>query len=425
MKVALVNTYDQIGGAARAALRLHRALHVCGLPVRTYVHRKDSSDPDIIRIQAETPEEKARAEAIEAVDSSERAPCPAMAENRHPLFTSERASLGPALVNRLEQADIINLHWVRGLLDWEYFFATRPQGQAIVWTMHDTLTFTGGCHYPGPCGHFTGACGSCHHLDSTDPEDLSALILRRKRRALSRFTGPFSLVAPSRWMADMCRRSALMGDRAVTVIPNGIDTDIFTPGDRAALRQELGLPLDMPVVLFVASVLTEPRKGLPHVLEAIARLTQSQPVILATAGHAPPAPVPPVRHIHLGLALDDRQLRKFYAAADALVLPSLEDNLPNTAMEALACGTPVVAFPSGGIPDLVDETCGELSPALSGEGLAAALARLLDDPVRHAALCRGARTKAEREYALAVHGRRYLDHYQSVLSEAAFQRLPS
>ncbi|AUN33917.1 glycosyltransferase [Niveispirillum cyanobacteriorum] len=416
MKVALVNTYDEIGGAARAALRLHKALLVCGQPVRTYVHQKDSNAADIIRVLAETPAEKAAAEAIETVDSAERAAYPSMADNRHPLFTSERAGPGPALVNRLEAVDIINLHWVRGLLDWEHFFATRPPGQAVVWTMHDTLAFTGGCHYPGTCGHFTAACGSCHHLGSSDPDDMSARILRRKREAISRFTGPFSLVAPSRWMADMCQRSALFAGRAVTVIPNGIDTDIFRPGNRTALREELGLPIDIPIVLFVASVLTEPRKGLTYVLEALERLGETMPVILATAGHAPPVSVTGVQHIHLGIAMDDEQLRNFYVAADVLILPSLEDNLPNTAMEALACGTPVVGFPSGGIPDLVDMTCGELAPALSGEGLALALRRLLNDPIRHADLCRGARRKAEREYALAVHGRRYLDHYQSILS---------
>lgn len=418
MKVALVSTYDMVGGAAAAALRLHHALHLVGIGAHTYVRTRYIDDRHIVEVSADTAEEEVYRRDVDRIIAAEQAPYSSLHGEAFFPFGTERAGLGLSLVNRLPAADVINLHWVRDLLDWESFFATRPPGQAVVWTLHDAQPFTGGCHYPGDCGGFQTACGSCPRLGSTRSDDLSALVLQRKRNVLSRFANRLSVVTPSRWMADLCRRSSLFADLPVTVIPNSVNTDLFMPGDRQQARAELGLPSGTSIVLFVSQDISDPRKGLPLLTDALGAIAEGRDLMLVTVGQAPQPVAVPVRHVHFDLIADAHRLRTIYVAADLLALPSLEDNLPNTGLEAMACGTPVVALPAGGVPDIVDESCGLLAPAMTVEALAAVLRAALDDPPRLAEMGVAARRRAEREYALTVQGQRYKKHFQSMLTEA-------
>ncbi len=193
----------------------------------------------------------------------------------------------------------------------------------------------------------------------------------RKRKHWQR---PMHIGTPSRWLANCVRESALMRDWPVTVVPNCLDTERWQPLEKSLARQLLGLPSDVPLLLFGAmGGGNDPRKGFDLLLQALAHLRGEMPDLnLVVFGQLPPRnppdlgfPIHYTGHLH-----DDLSLRALYSAADALVIPSRQDNLPNTGVEALACGTPVVAFNTGGLPDIVDhQQTGYLADAERLSGL--------------------------------------------------------
>ena len=417
MNIVLVNTFDNYGGAARAAFRLFKGLKATGGGCTMVVARKISDDPDVTTLGGLSAEEQASAAAVRAELDAQAAPYPILRNPGFAPFHAERSPLGRALVNRLPAADVVNLHWVREMVDYADFFSTRPPGQPVVWTLHDMHPFTGGCHYVRGCDRHADACGRCPLLGSDDPNDLSARILAGKRDSLARRTGgPMHVVTPSRWLADEARRSRLFRDLPISVIPYGLDTSVFTPHDRLAVRRGFNLPPDLRIILFVAHVLDDPRKGLAYLDDALRRLGPQPDVGVLMVGGGDYALRAPVVKMRAGLVDDDAVMSRLYAAADLVAVPSLEDNLPNTMLEAMASGTPVIGFDVGGVPDMVipGET-GFLAPLGDAEGLSRAFADALGDPSRLAAMGHAARARIEREHTLAVQATRYRDLYRSLI----------
>jgi glycosyltransferase involved in cell wall biosynthesis len=417
MKIMHINTFDVHGGAARAAYRLFKGLRAIGEDSRLLALQKTGGDPDVSTLGPVSPEIFARAQALQAEMQAEAAPYPALTAPGFVGFHSERAAAGEALVSQLPDADVINLHWVRGLIDYPAFFASRRPDQPVVWTLHDMHAFTGGCHYAGDCRRFTEACGACPFLGSDDPQDLSARILARKAAALARRNNRMHIVTPSRWLGREAARSALFRDIPVSVIPYGLEADVFVAHDRQAMRRAFKLPADLKIILFIAHMVDDPRKGLAYLDEALCRLGPRPDVGLLLVGGGNIALKSQVQHMRAGLVSDDAVVGQLYSAADIVAVPSLEDNLPNTMLEAMAAGTPVIGFDIGGVPDLVipGET-GFLAPAADSAALSAALATALADRDRLAAMGRMARARIEREHTLEVQAGRYRALYQSLLS---------
>lgn len=319
-------------------------------------------------------------------------------------------------VRRL-QPDIVNLHWIgKGFVSLEEI-ARLPQ--PLVWTLHDMWPLTGGCHYSGGCTRFHTQCGACPILHSSREHDLSAWVWRRKRRAWSGL--PLTLVAPSRWMAEQAQKSARFAGATVRVIPYGIDASLYQPLDRRFARQTLGLPQDKRLALFGAvSATSVPRKGFAYLQQAlhhVAAMGHTDVELVVFGSSAPPnAPDLGMPVHYLGKLSDDVSLALTYAAADLFVAPSIEDNLPNTVMEALACGTPVVAFHVGGIPDMVQhQENGYLASPFSVEELAQGMMWVMEDEARHQRLSATARATVERRYTLAQQAQQYSDLYQELL----------
>lgn len=418
MKVNIINTFDTYGGAARAAVRLYRGLRAAiGDDCMMMSLHKHGQDPGVRTLVPATAEEVARAHETEAAMAAEIAPYPALQNVGFPPFHGERSPFGEALVRQMPAADIVNLHWVRGFVDYAAFFQSRPAGQPVVWTLHDMHPLTGGCHYAADCDRYVEHCGTCPVLGSDNPEDASFQILQRKQAILAARTGgPLHVVAPSRWLAAQARRSRLFRDTPVSVIPYGLESDVFTPHDRQAARQGFGLPPDLKIILFIAHVVTDPRKGLAYLDEALARLGPQKDVALLLVGQGTPTLKAPVQCLRAGLVNDDATVSRLYSAADLVVVPSLEDNLPNTVLEAMASGTAAAGFAIGGIPDMIipGET-GFLAAPGDIESLSLALADALADPARLAAIGRAARARVEREHTLARQAERYLDLYRSLL----------
>jgi glycosyltransferase involved in cell wall biosynthesis len=420
VNITLVSTFDLNGGAAQAAHRLHRALRGRGIASQLLVNRRDSDDPDVVRVVPTSAEDTAMWATRYAAIRAEEDVYPVLKAHRFSPFHGERAPSAAQWLDRLQTADVINLHWVRGFVDWEAFFPSQPATRPVVWTLHDLNPFTGGCHYAGGCTGFTDSCGRCPVLGSDAGDDLSAQVLHRKRAVLARSQMPLHLVAPSRWIAKEAQRSSLFAAQPLEVIPNSLDLDRFRPFDREAARAELGLPPGSIIMLFVAHLLDDRRKGL-HRLAAALRLLGPVPGLEVVAvGMGTPAFDAPVPLTVRPFQASSACIARFYAAADLVVVPSDQDNLPNTVLEALACGRPVVAFPVGGVPDMIcDGETGLLAHGFSDADLSEALVRALQARPRWLALGETARRQVERENAPEVQARRYAALFERVVRDAA------
>jgi len=260
----------------------------------------------------------------------------------------------------LKSADIIHLHWINhAFLRPRDIAKLSKLNKPIVWTFHDSNPFTGGCHVRYECDHFLKECGNCPVLKNPDPDDWSHKIWLQKKDAYAGFN--FTVIAPGRWMADSVRMSSLLRSAKVVNIPNTLDTDIFKPSDKAEARKGLGLSAEKFILMtgFMPSRM-DLHKGTSYLIDAIELLAENYDIDpdkmeLIVFGNRDEKNVPdfPIRTSFLGTISDDEKLALCYSAADVFLAPSLEDNLPNTVMESLACGTPVAAFRTGGIPDMV------------------------------------------------------------------------
>lgn len=408
MRPLLLSCYDAHGGAAIAAMRLNSALQRAGadsnllaqLATRPGVlGPRDIPGKIAMRLRYAL-EERAKRHCSKAARD--------FSVNVTPSGTARR-------VRRL-RPNLVHLHWVsHGMLRIEDF---SRLGAPLVWTMHDMWPFTGGCHYAGTCSRYLSGCGNCPALESVSDDDLSRTIWRRKQRCWNGL--PFQLIAPSRWLASCTRSSALFHDADVAVIPNTLDTGIFRPQEQAAARQRCGLPQGPKLVLFgaIASLSTS-RKGAHLLMPALEQLRKMgglpvELVVLGATGPEPGTTFPLPVH-YAGHVTDEALLSAFYASADVVVLPSTEDNFPNVALEALACGRPCTAFEIGGMGDLIvhGET-GYLAKPFLSEDLAAGIAFCLRDD-QAARLRHQARSRVEQHFAPAIVAQQHLALYEKLL----------
>jgi glycosyltransferase involved in cell wall biosynthesis len=333
-------------------------------------------------------------------------------------FHTETAVYRLELVSQLPAHDVLNLHWVAGFIDYGSFFRKIPRTTPIVWTLHDMNPFTGGCHFSGECRGFESSCGMCPLLNSRRSRDLSSKVMGRKRRIFEAVAAErLHIVSPSRWLAAEASRSSLFSKFRVSVIPNGIDTDLFVPRDRAKARLEIGVRPVAKTILFASQSLDDPRKGFQYLRAALERISEPEQYLLLCLGGASEPRDLQVESVYLGALSDNRKLAATYAAADVLVVPSQLDNLPNTVLEALACGTPVVGNPVGGIPDMVrPDRTGELADCRDPEQMSRVIERVAQRSADYSKSCRRI---AVDEYSLAVQADRYAQLYSGMLRQTA------
>jgi glycosyltransferase involved in cell wall biosynthesis len=417
VKILHLNTYDMRGGAARAAYRLHSGLRQTGHDSTLLVAHRSSGDPSVKRFSPPLDfshrvrrlwRRKAIARELGRYQQS-RLP--------GSIFTSDRSEHQADVLSQLPKVDIINLHWIATFIDYTPFFVPTIQHTPIVWTLHDMSAFTGGCHLDQGCGKFTDQCGTCPILGSSLEHDLTRQIWRRKQAIFSQLPPErFHIVTPGRWLGQEAGRSALLKRFSRTVIPNGLDTEDFAPRDQRFSRDVLGIPQDAQVILFVAEQSDEPHKGFNFLVDALRELPDQDNLLLLSLGRISPELPANLKNIHLGhISGSDRLLSLVYSAADVFAIPSLQDNLPNTVMEALACGTPVVGFAIGGIPDMVRPgITGQLAPARDVPALRAALVELLQSPDLHSGYAERCRQIAVEEYSLDRQVQNYLALYQNL-----------
>ena len=419
MKVTHLSKWDISGGAAKAAFRLHQGLQSLGHESRMVVQFKKCEDPavKVFEPPLEFPTRArrfARRHYLERSRKHQYSRRPADAN----IFSDDRSEHAADVLLQALPTDIINLHWIAGMFDYSQFF--RKLGPPTVWTLHDMNAFTGGCHYSGECRKFTHHCEACPQLGWSTGEDFSSDIWRRKRAAYRNLKpNKFCIVTPSHWLAAEAKRSTLFGDFPIKVIPYGLDTDLFKPRDKATARDALGIPKEARVLLFVASSLNAPYKGLAQLLGAVERLRAYPGLFLLIIGGGKSVRDLQVKNLSVGFFEHEGILSLAYSAADLFVLPSLQDNFPNTVLESFACALPVAAFDVGGVSETVRPgTTGVLAEAVSAEALALSIKNVLDDPERLASLSSNCRQVALAEYSLGAQAQRYVELYTSLLESA-------
>ena len=417
MRITHLNTYGVIGGAARAAYRLHQGLCAAGHESRMLALYKSCSDPTVLEFMPPRDiatrlrrrlKRQAQERAIRELAARPRGSSP---------FSDDRSQHGADVLQQLPESDVLNLHWIAEFIDYRSFFQELPQNLPVVWTLHDMNAFTGGCHYDGGCGKFAGECGACPQLGSSYHRDLSERIWQRKRTAFDSLRPQqLHLVTPSRWLAEEVRRSALLRCRVVTVIPNGVDVGVFQPRDRLAARRRFGIPREARTVLFVADSAAEKRKGLTTLLEALKGISKDGDLLFIALGSGLTGERLGDQFKTMEPIHDESDLSFLYSAADVFVLPSLQDNLPNTAIEALACGIPTIGSNVGGIAEVIRAgRTGLVFAPGDSDALKQALVALLGEPQRRAWMAEESRRIAEEEYSSEVQARRYVDLYESMI----------
>lgn len=358
MKVVHINKSDAGGGASVAALRIHRSLLRSGIDSHILVEYQKRNENNehvagtgfwyrmnctwqflLERLQF-LPNEKEKSLRF--------------------AFSPANAGISIAKHPDIQDADIIHLHWInQGFLSMDGLQELFTLGKPIVWTLHDMWPFTGGCHYAGNCLEFNERCGYCPLLKKPSADDLSAEVYQQKRKIFTKAN--LSIVTCSKWLGSLASSSSLLRNLPIYSIPNPIDTNFYRILDRAKCREELGLPQNKNLLLFGAANILDVRKGYRYLYEALTILNDSFPsiarnielVVFGKLKNETKELFPFVTHT-MQFISNPETLVKLYNACNIFILPSLQDNLPNTVVECLCCGTPVVGFRIGGVPEMIE-----------------------------------------------------------------------
>jgi glycosyltransferase involved in cell wall biosynthesis len=421
LKVVHLNTYDGNGGAGRACMRLNRALLSQNIDSKIIVHYKFGNNPDIKTFNRNIIQKSYTAATIilERI-LAKRFLKP---DSRTPFsFTW----FGRSVIKHpdVKNADIIHLHWINhGFLDPKHIAEIKKLGKPIVWTFHDSNAFTGGCHVRYTCDHYQRQCGNCPLLINAGDDDISHSIWKQKNKAYQQLD--FSIAAPSSWMQASVKKSSLMQGKDVNQIPNTLETDVFKPADKKQAKQQAGLPTDKFIFLsgFMPSR-KDLHKGTQYLLESMELLKQrlgadADKIEVVVFGNRGTENVPefPFKTSFLGTINNDEKLALHYAAADAFLIPSLEDNLPYTVMESLSCGTPVIAFTTGGIPDMVQHQYnGYLATYRSSESFADGMEWIIKHTEREKLNLQARQTIMET-FSEEVIAKKHIEVYQGLLNK--------
>lgn len=422
MRILIVNTSELNGGAAVASNRLVAALNNNGEKAKMLVRDKSSENISVVKIPGKVSAkwhflwERLRVFM-------------ALHFRKEHLWEIDIANAGTDITSlpEFKEADIIHLAWInQGMLSLGNIDKIVKSGKPIVWTMHDLWPATAICHYARGCTSFKTGCNNCKLLPGGGSDkDLAFKVWNKKKSVYKNSNIHF--VTCSRWLENQTKSSGLLENMSVTSIPNPIDTNIFSPQDKTEAKKALGLPADKKVILFVAQKVTDERKGAHCLIEALQKLKNENPevaencVVALLGGHAEEL----VEQISiptypLGYFSGDKNIAAVYNAADVFVLPSMEDNLPNTLMEALACGVPCVGFYVGGIPEMIDHNKnGYVAKAGDTSDLKEGIKWILSDAdskeLRSACI-----TKVTRCYSQQSVSLKYVEVYSSVMAQKGY-----
>ena len=415
MRVLIINTSERMGGAAIAANRLMDALRNNGIQAKMLVRDKQTSQITVIGLN------KSLWKIWQFI--WERIVIwKANHFKKHNLFMVDIANTGTDITTlpEFEQADVIHLHWInQGMLSMKDIRKVLLSGKPVVWTMHDMWPCTGICHHARECNNYHQECHHCSYLYKGGKKDLSNQVFKEKRELYK--LAPITFVTCSRWLKERARQSALLTNQEVINIPNPINTNLFKPRNKQEARKKFSLPTDKRLILFGSAKITDKRKGIDYFIESCKTLADQYPALTEELGivvygkdSEQLKPLVPFQVYPLNYISSEKELIDVYNAVDLFVTPSLEENLPNTIMEAMACGIPCVGFHVGGIPEMIDHLHnGYVAEYKSVEDLANGIHWVLNEG-EYKTLSEEACRKVLSSYSESAIAKRYIEIYNKI-----------
>ena len=412
MRVLHLAKHDH-SGAGRATLRLHQGLVKVGVDCQILVDSKQSDLKSVVK-------SKWRAERLTEIEYLlvDKYLGKRLVEKSDFFSINITPSLLFKQIQKI-QPDLIHLHWIGA--EFIKIEELCKFNLPLVWTLHDMWPFTGGCHYSQDCRKYTQTCGACPQLVGKQQNDLSTSVWHRKASTWQDLN--LTIVGSSLWISQCAQDSSLLRERATLTIPIGLDTQKYRPIEQSVARDILRLPQDKLLILFGALRATDDyRKGFQLLQPALYKISQSElssQVTFAVFGASEPEiPVDlGCDTYYLGHLNDDLSLALAYSAANVMVVPSVQESFGQTASESLACGTPVVAFRSTGLVDIVDHMQnGYLANPYEVDDLAQGVIWVIENTKNSDELRFNAREKAERAFSLELQALQYKKLYENTLN---------
>ena len=413
MKILHINTSDINGGAARAAYRLHKSLLFKGVESKMLVQQK-LSDDYTVEAYPKSFSQKILSKLRPIIDS-----LPVRFYSTKTLFSTSWFGFNDVVnqINALEP-DIVHLHWINsGMIKLEHLTKIKAP---IVWTLHDNWAFTGGCHIMWDCVKYMNTCGACPRLESSKSNDLSRKIYNRKKNTFSKLPN-MVIIGVSNWIVNCAKKSSLFKNHQIIKLPNPIDTSVFKPFNKKLARELWNLPSDKKLILFGAmSATVDINKGFKELSESLTLLKNTDNIEFVVFGSGEPRikEVFKVKTHYLGHLNDNVSLVTLYSAVDVMIVPSLQESLPQTAIESMACGTPVVAFGHTGLLDIVDhKKTGYLAKPFETKDLCKGIEWILNSN-NFDEISKAAREKIVNEFDSKVVTEKFIELYDSILNNS-------
>ena len=416
MRVLIINTSERIGGAAIAANRLMDALRNNGIQAKMLVRDKQTNNIAVIGLNKSLWKIWQFVWERIVIWTANRF-------QKHNLFAVDIANTGTDITTlpEFQQADIIHLHWVnQGMLSLKDLQKILLSKKPVVWTMHDMWPCTGICHHARECDNYHQECHHCPYLyNGGNPKDISNQVFRQKKALYQ--LAPIAFITCSQWLKERASQSALLVNHTIENIPNPININLFKPRNKQDARIKCGLPTDKKLILFGSVKITDKRKGIDYFIESCKLLAKKYPELINELGvvvygnesgqlkSLVPFPVYPLNYIS-----SEKELVNVYNSVDLFVTPSLEENLPNTIMEAMACGVPCVGFQVGGIPEMIDHLHnGYVADYKSSEDFANGIHWALSEG-EYQSLSEEACRKVSTSYSENAIAKRYINVYNKI-----------
>ena len=421
MRILLINTTERRGGPAVAASRLMESLKNHGIKAKLLVRDKQTDQITVV-----------------SLDQSWRLVWKFVWEriviwkanhfNKDNIFAVDIANTGTDITSlpEFQQADVIHLHWInQGMLSLKNIEKILASGKPVVWTMHDMWPCTGICHYARQCVNYQTECHNCPFIHGgSGKKDLAYRTFRKKKELFK--SRHISFVTCSHWLEGLAKKSDLLDGHTVSCIPNPINTNLFKPRNKKDARSKLHLPQDKKLILFGSMKITDKRKGIDYLVESCKLLAEKHPELKEQLGvvvfgnHSEQLEnLLPFKVYPFSFVNNEHQLVDIYNSVDILAAPSLEENLPNTIMEAMACGIPCIGFNVGGIPEMIDHLHnGYVAQYKSSPDLANGIYWMLTDP-DYPNLSEQACRKAVAHYSENIIAKKYIDLYNKVTGRNA------
>ena len=409
MRILHINTTDIIGGAGIAAYRLHTALRNEGIESFMLVQYKKSEDEFVLKNCSFPYINKIRSEI-------DYLPLKFVLNDKNSIFSV--AWLKNNIYKKIKELkpDIIHFHWINnGFVNIE---SLKKMNIPIIWSLHDMWPFTGGCHYDNECGKYKTECTNCPMLKKNSK--LSERVFRRKKQTYSKIKN-LHVNGLSKWLANCASVSSLFSENTIHNIPNCIDVNQFSPISKEDAKKQLSFPENKKVILFGAVAATkDKRKGYDLLEKALLKINVKSDKILTVFGSDKKQRIKKnnFEFFYLGHISDPKQMQIIYSAADVIVIPSRQENLSNIVMEALSCGTPVVAFDIGGMPDfIVHKKNGYLAKNFDTTDLLNGIEWAINND-NYKQISENARKTVKSKFESSIVAKQYIETYKNIIAES-------